>query len=70
MVGHRQLNKASDLEQVLLTIGLAFMSIATFTYFYGPTPKLVPLPPWLQGGVNLGFRSFPSYRVFMIAVGA
>jgi branched-chain amino acid transport system permease protein len=55
---------------VLLTIGLAFMAIAAFTYFYGPIPKSVPLPPWLQGDVNLGFRAFPSYRAFLIAVGA
>jgi branched-chain amino acid transport system permease protein len=67
---YRRFYKSTDLEQVLLTIGLAFMSIATFTYFYGPIPKSVPLPDWLQGDVNLGFRSFPSYRVFLIAVGA
>ncbi|MGH6664616.1 MAG: branched-chain amino acid ABC transporter permease, partial [Pseudolabrys sp.] len=67
---YRRLYKATDLEQVLLTIGLAFMSIATFTYFYGPIPKSVPLPSWLQGDVNLGFRAFPSYRAFLIAVGA
>lgn len=67
---YRQLYKATDLEQVLLTIGLAFMAIAAFTYFYGPIPKSVPLPDWLQGDVNLGFRSFPSYRAFLIAVGA
>jgi branched-chain amino acid transport system permease protein len=30
----------------------------------------VPLPDWLQGDVNLGFRSFPSYRAFLIVVGA
>ncbi len=67
---YRRLYKATDLEQVLLTIGLAFMSIATATYFYGPIPKSVPLPSWLEGDVNLGFRSFPSYRAFLIAVGA
>jgi len=66
---YRQLYKATDLEQVLLTIGLAFMAIAAFTYFYGPIPKSVPLPDWLQGDVNLGFRSFPTYRAFLIAVG-
>jgi branched-chain amino acid transport system permease protein len=66
---YRRLYKATDLDQVLLTIGLAFMSIATATYFYGPIPKSVPLPNWLQGDVNLGFRSFPSYRAFLIAVG-
>jgi branched-chain amino acid transport system permease protein len=66
---YRRLYKSSDLEQVLLTIGLAFMSIATATYFYGPIPKSVPLPSWLEGDVNLGFRAFPSYRVFLIVVG-
>jgi branched-chain amino acid transport system permease protein len=49
---------------------LAFMAIATATYFYGPIPKSVPLPDWLQGDVNLGFRYFPSYRAFLIALGA
>ena len=44
---YRRLYKSTDLEQVLLTIGLAFMAIATFTYFYGPIPKSVPLPDWL-----------------------
>jgi branched-chain amino acid transport system permease protein len=67
---YRPLYKATDLEQVLLTIGLAFMAIATFTYFYGPIPKSVPLPHWLGGDVNLGFRTFPTYRAFLIVVGA
>ena len=66
---YRRLYKASDLEQVLLTIGLAFMAIASFTYFYGPIPKSVPLPAWLTGDVDLGFRAFPRYRAFLIAVG-
>src|SRR5215472_17618934 len=67
---YRRLYKATDLEQVLLTIGLAFMAIATFTFFYGPIPKSVPLPGWLEGDVNLGFRAFPAYRAFVIALGA
>ena len=54
---------------MLLTIGLAFMAIATATYFFGPIPKSVPLPTWLQGDINLGFRAFPSYRAFLIVVG-
>jgi branched-chain amino acid transport system permease protein len=67
---YRPLYKSTDLEQVLLTIGLAFMAIAGFTYFYGPIPKSVPLPDWLQGDVSLGFRAFPTYRAFLIVVGA
>ena len=67
---YRRLYKSTDLEQVLLTIGLTFMAIAAFTYFYGPIPRSVPLPHWLEGNVNLGFRSFPSYRAFLILIGA
>ena len=54
---YRRLYKATDLEQVLLTIGLAFMSIATFTYFYGPIPQIGAAAGWLEGDVNLGFRT-------------
>src|SRR6202171_6367220 len=32
---YRRLYRASELDQVLLTIGLAFMAVATYTYFYG-----------------------------------
>lgn len=67
---YRRLYKATDLEQVLLTIGIAFMAIATATYLYGPIPKSVPLPQWLQGDINLGFRTFPSYRAFLVVLGA
>ncbi|MGE0564466.1 MAG: branched-chain amino acid ABC transporter permease [Pseudolabrys sp.] len=66
---YRQLYRATDLDQVLLTIGLAFMAIAAYTFFYGPIPKSVPLPGWLEGDVNLGFRNFPSYRAFLIILG-
>ena len=66
---YRRLYKAGELDQVLLTIGLAFMAIAIFTFFYGPIPKSVPLPAWLEGDIDLGFRAFPSYRAFLIALG-
>ncbi|MDP2411776.1 MAG: branched-chain amino acid ABC transporter permease [Pseudolabrys sp.] len=66
---YRPLYKAGELDQVLLTIGLAFMAIAAFTFFYGPIPKSVPLPQWLQGNVDLGFRAFPRYRAFLIVLG-
>ena len=36
-----------DLTQVLLTIGLIFMSIAIVTYFWGSTYQQVSVPPWL-----------------------
>jgi branched-chain amino acid transport system permease protein len=61
---------ASELDQVLMTIGLTFMVIAAITYFYGPLPAHVRVPDYLTGEISLGFRSFPTYRVFIILIGA
>jgi branched-chain amino acid transport system permease protein len=61
---------ASELDQVLTTIGLTFMAIAAYTYFYGPLPQSIRVPDYLTGEINLGVRTFPTYRAFLIAVGA
>lgn len=66
---YRRLYKATELDQVLLTIGLAFMAIATYMYFYGPIPQNIHLPSYLTGQIDGGFRTFPTYRVFIIGVG-
>lgn len=63
------LYKATELDQVLLSIGLVFMASAGFTYFYGPDPVSIKVPEFLSGQLDLGFRTFPMYRVFMIGVG-
>lgn len=67
---YRRLYKATELDQVLLTIGLAFVAIAAFNYIYGPIPQTIHLPAYLTGQIDGGFRTFPTYRVFMIGVGA
>ena len=66
---YARLYEASELDQVMLTIGLVFMATAAVTYVYGPAPMAVQLPAWLKGPIDLGFRSFPTYRVFLILVG-
>ena len=59
-----------DLTQVLLTIGLIFMSIAIVTYFWGGTYQQVTVPPWLTGQQDvLGF-TLERYRMFLVIVGA
>jgi len=45
------------------------MASGAFTYFFGPDPISVQIPDYLHGQIDLGVRSFPTYRVFMIAVG-
>jgi branched-chain amino acid transport system permease protein len=67
---YSRLYKATELDQVLLTIGLAFMAIASFTYVYGPIPQSLHLPDYLNGQIDVGFRTFPVYRAFLIVVGA
>jgi branched-chain amino acid transport system permease protein len=67
---YSRLYAAGELDQVLMTIGLTFMAIATFTYFYGPLSQSIHIPDYLGGEVHLGDRSFPTYRVFLILIGA
>jgi len=66
---YARLYRASELDQVLLSIGLVFMAAAAFTFFYGPSPQRVAVPEYLRGQLDLGVRAFPTYRVFLIAVG-
>jgi branched-chain amino acid transport system permease protein len=66
---YARLYRASELDQVLLSIGLVFMAVAAFTFFYGPAPQRVAVPDYLDGQIDLGLRAFPTYRVFLIGVG-
>ena len=67
---YRPLYKKGELSQVLLTFGLIFVSIAAMTLFFGPAPIPESMPKWLDGLVDIGFRQYPAYRLFLIAVGA
>ena len=67
---YRPLYKAPELDQVLLSIGLVFMATAAVTWIYGPDPITIEVPDWLSGQVDIGSRSVPAYRLFMIIVGA
>jgi branched-chain amino acid transport system permease protein len=65
----RRLYRASDLDQVLLTIGIVFVSVATAAYIYGTIQQPVQLPPYLRGSVTLLGATFGAYRLFLIATG-
>jgi branched-chain amino acid transport system permease protein len=67
---YRRLYGGDELDQVLLTMGLVFMSVAGATYLWGPLQQPLQPPQWLSGEVELGFRSFPAYRSFLILCGA
>ena len=66
---YRRFYGGAELDQVLLTMGLIFISIAGATYAWGPLTQHMEPPRWLAGQVDLGFRSFPAYRSFLILCG-
>lgn len=67
---YRRFYGGEELDQVLLTMGLIFVSVAGATFIWGPLTQHMEPPRWLSGQVDLGVRSFPAYRSFLILCGA
>lgn len=65
----RHLYQRKELDQVLFTIGLTFVLIATTNALAGPQVQMIQLPPLLAGSVDLGFRTMPAQRLLVIAAG-
>jgi branched-chain amino acid transport system permease protein len=65
---YRRLYRASDLDQVLLTIGLAFMSVAAAAYIYGTVLQEIRMPAYLRGAVTILGVRLGVYRLFLIGV--
>src|SRR6266704_1214100 len=51
---YRRLYRASDLDQCLFTIGVVFISIAVYAWFYSTEQQSAPVPTWLQGSIQAG----------------
>jgi branched-chain amino acid transport system permease protein len=68
---YRRIYRAADpLIQVLMTIAITFFIIGITNFVFGPTLKPIPLPPVLSGPLDIGVRTIPTHRVFVIACGA
>jgi branched-chain amino acid transport system permease protein len=67
---YRRLYGGDELDQVLMTVGLIFMTVGAATYVWGPVAQPMQPPAILSGQINLGFREFPAYRTFLIVCGA
>ena len=65
---YRRLYRATDLDQCLLTIGIAFMSVAAAAYIFGTIQQPVQLPPYLRGSITVLGVSLGVYRLFLITV--
>jgi branched-chain amino acid transport system permease protein len=63
----RHLYRASDLDQVLLTIGLVFMSVAAVAYVFGTELQPIQVPDYLHGFITVFGVNFAVYRLFLVA---
>ncbi|NJO22255.1 MAG: branched-chain amino acid ABC transporter permease [Sphingomonadales bacterium] len=66
---YRRLYRAAELDQVLLTIGLAFMSVAVAAYFFGTVQQPVEMPPYFRGSIDMMGVTLGRYRLFLVATG-
>jgi branched-chain amino acid transport system permease protein len=70
---YRPMYQKPHLDQVLFSIGLAFMAVASADYLMGSQQQIMQLPDWLRGRTEL-FADTPfvlgmgHYRLFIIAV--
>lgn len=61
------LYKRSELDQVLVTIGVNFIVIALVTMLFGPNLMRIELPEYLKGNIHIG-RDIELYRAFAAVV--
>ena len=72
---YRPLYNKPHLDQVLFSIGLTFMAVATADYFIGSSQQIIQLPAWLKGRTEIEVfvggawtLGMGHYRLFIIAV--
>ena len=66
---YRRLYRSSDLDQCLFTIGIVFISVAAFAWFYTTEQQSARVPEYLRGSVQFMGTNFAVYRLFLIVVG-
>jgi branched-chain amino acid transport system permease protein len=67
---YRRMYTAKELDQVLLTVGIIYMSIAAAAYVWGPEPVNFNLPDYLTVYRQIGWFSFSTYGALLLAFGA
>ena len=65
---YRRLYRRPHLDQVLFSIGLVFMSVASVDYLVGSSQQNVQIPAWLQGRFDIEWVGIGKYRLFIIVV--
>lgn len=69
---YRPMYRKPHLDQVLFSIGLTFMAVASVDYFVGSSQQIMQLPAFLKGRTEIGSGAWMlgmgHYRLFIIAV--
>jgi branched-chain amino acid transport system permease protein len=69
---YRRMYAKPHLDQVLFSIGLTFMAVATVDYVMGSSPQVVQLPEWLRQRFEFGsgalLLGMGAYRLLIIAI--
>ncbi len=69
---YRHMYHRSHLDQVLFSIGLTFMSVASMTYAMSSSQQIIQLPEWLKGRTEIGEGTWVlgmgHYRIFLIVI--
>ena len=67
---YRGMYQKPHLDQVLFSIGLAFMAVSSVDYVMGSQQQIMQLPEWLKGRTEWwdGALGMGHYRLFIIAV--
>jgi branched-chain amino acid transport system permease protein len=61
--------RGMELPEVLLTVGLSLIFADLSLARWGGDPILLPRPSGLQGTVQLGGLTYPSFRLFVVGLG-
>ena len=68
-VFYRKIYQFTELQQVLATIGITFLMIASVNYLLGSTILAIRLPEAFTASIDLGFRTLPGHRLVVIVAG-
>jgi branched-chain amino acid transport system permease protein len=65
---YRPMYAKPHLDQVLFSIGLAFMAVAAVDYFIGSQQQIMKLPAYFQGRFEIAGVGIGKYRLFIVVV--
>ena len=65
----RHMQRADPMKQVLVTFGLIFVGIETVDIVWGSLPHIIEVPALLSGRSSVLGQVYPTYRLFIIALG-